>query len=92
MPSPHHIMSHIRIFRYTPLAQAMERATRGSAVISGGTRSYGVRFPRGIVHPQYKNFTHLEAEKYLKEVRAATHWNSHAHASLALVCACKKLL
>lgn len=28
-----------------------------------------MRYPRSIMHPQFRNFTHLEAEEYLKEVQ-----------------------
>ncbi|CAM9919098.1 unnamed protein product, partial [Sphacelaria rigidula] len=38
---------------------------RGAA--SSSAQTYSVRFPRTIMHPQYKNFTHVEAEKYLTE-------------------------
>lgn len=33
-----------------------------------GRKKEGVRYPRSIMHPQFKNLTHLEAEEFLKEV------------------------
>lgn len=48
----------------------MERI-RGAA--SASVREYNVRFPRSIMHPQYKNFTHVEAEKHLTEVSSMVH-------------------
>lgn len=46
--------------------QANNRANRGRAGSSSARA--GVRHPRSIMHPQFKNFTHVEAEEYLKEV------------------------
>lgn len=51
--------------------QALDRATRAAGGASGAARSFSVRFPRSILHPQFKNFTHVEAEQYLKEVTHA---------------------
>ncbi|CAM9559859.1 unnamed protein product, partial [Hapterophycus canaliculatus] len=44
--------------------KANDRARRRGGLSSARA---GVRFPRSIMHPQFKNFTHLEAEEFLKE-------------------------
>lgn len=55
-------------------SQANDRASRGGGGGGGGgkgdssTARVGVRHPRSIMHPQFKNLTHLEAEQFLKEV------------------------
>ncbi len=48
------------------------RAGRGGGGGSSSSAKAGVRYPRSIMHPQFKNMTHVEAEEWLKEVSEAT--------------------
>eukprot|EP00903_Cladosiphon_okamuranus_P017486 g16106.t1 len=46
--------------------EAIERIKKANSHRAGRKRE-GVRYPRSIMHPQFKNLTHLEAEEFLKE-------------------------
>lgn len=53
---------------HSQLLQAANLASRGRGAVSSSARAFSVRYPRSIMHPQYKNMSHLEAENYLTEV------------------------